>query len=147
MEELHTTQIVVIDRQEYWRRFATKTLLSAGFTVHSYQDYTDALQQNQETTNLIILGCTHLGNTELQFITQLLEQRYHLLVLCSSLSNQEMRLLFLKGVVDTLDKTYSPMRLTHIIEQTLTSIARRSSSHFPGKEGFYAQEISSSRSR
>src|SRR5690348_16685780 len=106
MEELHTTQIVVIDRQEYWRSFATKTLRSAGFVVQSYQDYANSLQQNKESVSLVILGCVHLGNAEQQFISQLLAQQHYLLVLCSYLTNQEMRLLFLKGVVDTLDKTY-----------------------------------------
>jgi FixJ family two-component response regulator len=144
MEELHTTQIVVIDRQEYWRSFATKTLRAAGFAVQSYQDYADAFQQNKESVSLFILGCVHLGNAEQQFISQLLAQKHYLLVLCSYLTNQEMRLLFLKGVVDTLDKTYSSIRFTSIVEQTLTSIAQRNSHHIMGNEGFYAQEISSS---
>lgn len=143
MAEPLTTQIVVIDRQEYWRGFATRTLLSAGFAVQSCQDYTDDFPQNADAINLVILGCTHLGNTEQQFVTQLLAQKHYLLVLCSYLTNQEMRLLFRKGVVDILDKTYSPIRLTDVVGQTLDNIAERNSHSFAGKGGIYAQEISS----
>ncbi len=80
-----------------------------------------------ENPDLVVLGCTRIGDEEQRLIEQVLDRKQHLLVLSASLSLQIMRSLFLLGVDDIEDKPYDPKYLVKIVDQVLASIAPRNS--------------------
>ncbi len=114
--------ILLIDHQPYWREISTNALRGAGFTVDMLGTYHDLPSQEcreGEKPELVVLGCTRIGTEEQRLIDEVLHQKHHLLVLCTSLSWQTMRTLFLKGVDDILDKPYNPTKLVKIVNEAL----------------------------
>ena len=118
-------RILLIDNQPYWREISTNALREAGFTVDMLETYHDLASQecvDEEKPELVLLGCKRIGTEEQQLIDEVLNQKQHLLVLCTSLSWLTMRTLFLKGVDDILDKPYNPAKLVNIVRETLENI-------------------------
>lgn len=102
--------ILVIDQQNSWRKQAECMLRNAHFSTHSFGEYNHSQilsYTREEHTDLIVLGCAHIGLDEQKLIGFLLKNQYHLLVFCTCFSIQIMRALFLKGVDDIEDKTYN----------------------------------------
>jgi DNA-binding NtrC family response regulator len=115
-------RILLIDRQPYWREISTKGLQRAGFSVGTLDTYTYQPPQlclEDGDPDLVVLGCTRIQAEEQQLIDKVLAQRHHLLVLCTSLSWQTMRVLFRQGVADILEKPYNPAKLVNIVSQVL----------------------------
>jgi DNA-binding response OmpR family regulator len=121
-------RILVIDLQSYWRQLSTRTLRDAGFYVSDCKDYHSALPQKDDI-DLIILSCAKVGPNEQQLITQLLHQKFHLLVLSSYLPQPVMRSLYLQGVDEVADKPFDPAILKNLIEQVLDKIVPREGIH------------------
>src|SRR5215467_4701431 len=102
--------ILLIDHQSYWRELSTQALRNVGFYVCTLATYSQAPLQDflkSENPDLVVLGCTRIGDEEQRLIEQVLDRKQHLLVLCASLSLQIMRSLFLLGVDDIVDKPYT----------------------------------------
>jgi len=121
-------RILIIDHQAYWRELSTQALEDVGFYVRTLATYNQAPLQDclkGEKLDLVVLGCTRVGDEEQRLIAQVLSRRQHLLVLCVSLSLQIMRSLFLLGVDDIEDKPYNPERLITIVNQALASTIPR----------------------
>jgi DNA-binding NtrC family response regulator len=118
------TRILVIDLQSYWRQFSTCALRDAGFFVNDCEDYHSALLQKDDI-DLIILSCAKVGSNEQQLITQLLQEKFHLLVLSTYLPQSVMRSLYLQGVDDIADKPYDAVMLVNLVQQVLDKIAPR----------------------
>ena len=121
----HNKHILLIDHQPYWREISTNALREAGFTVDMLETYHDLPSQKcveEKKPELVLLGCNRIGTEEQRLIDEVLNQKQHLLVLCTSLSWQTMRTLFLKGVDDILDKPYNPAKLVNIVRETLENI-------------------------
>ncbi|MFL5655249.1 MAG: hypothetical protein ACJ8CB_13875 [Ktedonobacteraceae bacterium] len=117
-------RILLIDHQPYWREISTNALKNDGFTVGTLDNYNYLPSQEcveGENPDLIVLGCAHIETAEQQLIDYVLAHKHHLLVLCTSLSWQTMRKLFLKGVDDILDKPYNPAKLVEIVNEVLAS--------------------------
>ena len=115
-------RILLIDHQLYWREISTNALREAGFTVDMLETYHDLPSREcveGEKPELVLLGCKRIGTDEQQLIDEVLNQKQHLLVLCTSLPRQTMRTLFLKGVDDILDKPYNPAKLVNIVCEAL----------------------------
>lgn len=115
-------RILLIDHQSYWRKISVDALKKFGFTVDAYETYNYLPSQKRvedKHHDLIVLGCAHIGKEEQQFIDNVLACKHHLLVLCTSLSWQTMRMLFLQGVDDIQDKPYNPANLVKIVNQVL----------------------------
>lgn len=119
--------ILIVDEQEYWRNLSARALRAAGFSVQTRSDYTliPANEYVSDEPDLVILGCASIGHREHQFIAQILDAKYHLLVLCTSLPLQAMRSVFLAGADDVGDKPYDPERLVTNVEQALELISTR----------------------
>ncbi len=118
--------ILVLDHQDYWRDFSSQALQEAGFSV-SVQD-TDsyicpASEFGDEPLDLVILGCTRVGPREERLISQFIQHKHHLLVLCSVLPWQMMRALFRQGVDDVVDKPFNPNGLVAVVNDALNTIA------------------------
>ena len=131
--------IVVIDHQPYWREFATATLQAAGYAVSSYACYDEVLppQQDEQEISLVLLGCSRLECEERLLITRLLARGQHVIVFVSSLSTQVMRVLFIRGVEDAVDRTYDPEELVDVVAQALERIAERCHMQFPIERKVY----------
>jgi len=118
-------RILLIDHQPYWREISTNALKKDGFTVGTLDTYHYLPSQEcveGENPDLIVLGCARIEIEEQQLIDDVLAHKHHLLVLCTSLSWQTMRKLFLKGVDDIVDKPYNPAKLVKIVKEVLVSI-------------------------
>jgi DNA-binding response OmpR family regulator len=114
--------ILIIDRQEYWRRLSARTLRAAGFEVVEVDDYSEEWKTVVDSIapiDLIILGCVTVGDEERQLIEDILQHRHRLLVFCTSLPWRVMRSLFLLGAEDVTDKTYDPRQLLETVEELL----------------------------
>ena len=112
--------ILIIDRQEYWRRLSAHTLREAGFEVIEVDDYGEewrTVVDDIAPIDLIILGCVAIGDEERQLIEEILQQHHRLLVFCTSLPWRVMRALFLLGAEDVADKTYDPRQLLETVEE------------------------------
>jgi DNA-binding NtrC family response regulator len=80
-----------------------------------------------ENPDLVVSGCAHIGAEEQRLIDEVLAHKHHLLVVCTSLSWQTVRKLFLKGVDDIVDKPYNPAKLVNIVNEVLETPPTRSS--------------------
>lgn len=92
--------ILLIDQQPYWREFSAHAFQSVSFFVCPLATYPYVIPQDcvkGEDPDLIVLGRTRIGPEEQQLITHILAYKHHLLMLCTSLSWQVMRSLFLQG--------------------------------------------------
>ena len=130
--------ILLIDNQQYWRETATRALKSADFFVCPFDSYNyylalECLQGKKP--DLVVLGCTRIGLEEQSLISQILAQKHHLLVLCVLLPWQVMRALFVQGVDDIVDKTYSAAHLIDIVHETLVSTVPHNSYQAVEREG------------
>ena len=123
-------RILLIDYQQYWREISTRALRSRGFLVCPLDTYNYVLPHNcfhGENPDLVVLGCTQIGDEEEHLITQILAHKHHLLVLCAFLSSKVTRALFLRGVDDIVDKPYDPEYLITIVNEVLASLIPRNS--------------------
>jgi DNA-binding response OmpR family regulator len=121
-------RILLIDSQQHWRETATSALRSAGFSVCTLDSYNCVLPHNcldGENPDLVVLGCNQIGPEEEELISQVLAHKRHLLVLCTSLSWQVMRSLFLQGVDDVADKPYYPDYVIVLVTVVLASLVPR----------------------
>lgn len=121
--------ILIIDRQEYWRRLSAMTLREAGFKVVEVDNYSGEWRTAVNSTapiDLIILGCVTVGDEERQLIEDILQYHHRLLVLCTALPWRVMRSLFLLGAEDVADKTYDPRQLLETVEELLDTDESRS---------------------
>lgn len=129
MIQIHDIKhILVIDHQSSWRELSMRTLKDEGYSVEGSSNYLDH-SLRQTNPDLIILGCARVGSEELQFITQLLLEKHHLLVLSAYLPKSVMRSLFMQGVDDIVDKPYSPNALVQIVREVLDTIAQHEEVH------------------
>lgn len=120
--------VLVIDHQPYWREFSTCVLRAAGFSAGALDNYNDSSLQDGvkgEDPDLIILGCVCVGPEEQELIAQLLNDKHHLLVLCTYLPEQVMRSLFLQGVDDIVDKPFHSAALIKTVHQAFENIVSR----------------------
>ena len=120
-------RIVLIDYQRYWREISTKALRSSGFVVNTLDSYNYLPKEKclqEEHPDLVVLGCSGIRHEEQKLIDDILAHNHHLLVLCTSLSWQTMRNLFLQGVDDIVDKPYNPANLVEIVIQALEHTPR-----------------------
>ena len=131
----HSIPILVLDRQSYWREFATETLRSAGHPVSALASYDEAPTAQEErkgqTATLVLLGCPAIEREERLLIARLLVRGHYVIAFATSLPIQVMRTLFIKGVEDAVDKTYDAAELVDIVEQALERIAERKHAQFP----------------
>jgi DNA-binding response OmpR family regulator len=121
----NSKRILLIDHQSYWRKISTDALKKFGFAVDACETYNYLPSQEcveDKNHDLIVLGCSCIGTEEQQLIDDALAGKHHLLVLCTSLSWQTMRMLFLQGVDDIVDKPYNPANLVKIVNQVLERI-------------------------
>ncbi|GEM_PF-1313991 len=130
MRDLQTKHILIIDRQDHWRRLSAEALEKEGYEVRvlNHYDYSsDARLIGGQPPDLVILGCAIIGRDERELINKVLSDKRHLLVFCSSLPWGDMRSVFLAGADDVADKTYDPMRLTGIVNEAFISMEARDS--------------------
>src|SRR5205823_6443619 len=121
-------RILLIDHQPYWREISTSALRREGFTVGTLDTYNYLPSQESvegKKPDLVVLGCHHIEAEEQKLIDEVLSHKYHLVVLCTSLSWQIMRTLFLRGVDDIVDKPYNPAKLVKIVNEALESTPPR----------------------
>lgn len=114
--------LLLIDHHPYWREISTNILRKNGFLVNTLDthEYTSSCTTLEgDDPDLVLLGCPRIRSEEEQVINDLLTNRRRLLILCTSLSWDTMRHLFLKGVEDIVDKPYNPIHLVKIVNQTL----------------------------
>jgi DNA-binding NtrC family response regulator len=124
-DQLAHKQIVLIDRQHSWLERSTQTLRRAGFSVEPLADY-DYPPHNMPhdaPPRLVVLGCASVGQAEMDLIRRILLRGDHLLVLSTSISQREMRNLFLRGAADVTDKPYDSGNLVSTVTQVLNSLS------------------------
>ncbi len=117
-------RIVLIDQQPYWRKISADALKKVGFVVDTLDTYDYMLPETYEEVSppdLVLLGCARIGTKEQEFIDEIVSRHHRLLVLCTSVTWQTMRALFLQGVDDILDKPYNSAKLVKIVNQNLES--------------------------
>ena len=88
----------------------------------------------EQRPDLIIVGCTQVGQEEQILIEHLLTAQHHLLVVCTFLPRQVMRSLFLQGVDDVTDKPYTSTDLITIVQNVLQSIRAGNQRNKPSME-------------
>ncbi len=114
--------IIVIDVQHYWRELATSTLRNQGFRVYdlaTYSSFPTPLCFQEERPNLVVLGCATVGPGEKDLIAKIQQLRYPLLVLCTILSGELARSLFLQKVNDVAEKSYHPDQLIQTVRRAI----------------------------
>jgi DNA-binding NtrC family response regulator len=130
--------VLIIDLQDDWRNLAVRALEEAGYHARALANY-DYPPENghhrQRKPDLVILGCTEIGPEEQALMRRVLESRYRLLILSTSLPPTVMRALFLKGADDVADKPYKAERLVDIVSEVLETITPRDSYQAIEREG------------
>lgn len=121
-------QILVIDKQDYWRVLSVRTLEAAGFAVVGISNYAYPFSLPDDwriQPDLVILGCATIGPEEHKLIGHILANRHLLLVLSSALPWDTRRSIFLLGAADVDDKPYEPDYLIQTVETVLKDIEPR----------------------
>jgi DNA-binding response OmpR family regulator len=114
--------ILLVDYQTTWLERSARSLESCGFTVRSVDTYRYPPNEEADADgapDLIVLGCASIGPDEQRFIKQVIDSGKPLVVLCSLLSPQVMRSLFLAGAQDVTRKPNNAAELVALVSQTL----------------------------
>lgn len=124
-DQLAHKEIVLIDRQLSWLERSAQTLRRAGFSVEAFTHYDYLTPDMPHTTppRLVVLGCASVGDDEVDLIRRILLHGDHLLVLSTSISQREMRNLFLSGATDVTDKPYDSSGLVATVTEVLRSLS------------------------
>lgn len=120
------SSILLIDRQVAWRDRSALALEAHGYRVRRLGNYEyppgDAFFDSTQPS-LVILGCARIGSHEQQLIERVLLASQPIVVLCSSLSEDLMRSLFLAGVKDATIKPYDSESLVALVSRTIAPFA------------------------
>ena len=118
--------ILIIDKTPHWRKFSEDALAEKGYAIHLQSEYCypPSLDSRQEPA-LVILGCATVGPEELELIKKIVAYKHHLMVFCTALPRDVMRVVFLEGVDDVVDRQYNVDDFVENIEQVLRNIEHR----------------------
>jgi DNA-binding response OmpR family regulator len=122
------TKIFVIDKNEEWADLVVPALEESGFSVSDFNDYEETVIKSsilEERPDLVVLGCVKISNNEYNLIDFLLEEKLHLLVLCTTLPQKVMRTVFLAGADDVTEKPFDPNRTVKTVNEVLKNISNR----------------------
>lgn len=116
-----SNRILIIDKQDYWRKFSKRVLEQAGFFVIDTDNYAcgDKNSIIDLDLALVVLGCATIGPEETEVIKRILKYKQKLLVLSTSLPWQAMRSIFLLGAEDVTNKPYESKYLLEIVKNAL----------------------------
>ena len=123
---MNDKHILVIAFEKHWRDLCAQALEQAQYDVQPIHSYdTEHLKRAISRTppDLVVLGCVRAGPRERTLIRKIVQIGLHLLVLCTSLSVEEMRSIFRDGADDVAEKPYDPDSIVNLVNQTLTYIA------------------------
>lgn len=112
--------IFLIDRQTAWRERSAQVLAIHGYMVHQIGSYEYPPAQHRRTprpVDLVVLGCATIGRDEQQLIRHVIDHGASLVVLCSLLTPQTMRTVFLAGAIDVAVKPYDETSLVAIVSK------------------------------
>jgi DNA-binding response OmpR family regulator len=130
MNSSNHERVLIIERENYWREHSVRALEARGFIVKELDHYEYSPSKayfDGKPPDLVILGCAKIGSAERLLIHNILADKRHLIVLCTSLPWGDMRSVFLLGADDVADKPYDPNRLIKIVEHTFNSMSPRNS--------------------
>jgi DNA-binding NtrC family response regulator len=128
MEFFKEKEFLVVDASLDWREFSYCSLNSVGCKVAKYKSYRhlrEKLNDFEKRPDLIIVGCSKPENREVRLIKYLHRKKFRQLILCSFLTWDEMRELFLAGADDVTKKPYDSQALFDTITESLSKIAVR----------------------
>jgi len=130
VEPAKSARIWLIDHRSYRRNFCKRALEAAGFLVSASDKYTDPSIENPDgKPALVILGCTTVGAEERGFVKLLVDLRYRVLVLPTTLSPEVMRALFRAGARDVTEMPDGGGRLVQLVREALERAASETSYH------------------
>lgn len=121
--------ILIVDRQEYWRRLSAEALAGQCYSVHALGEYNyspELIYFDGAAPDLVILGCPRIGDEEREFIEKVLDDKRRLVVLSAMLTWTDMHSLFLAGAEDVTDKPYDPARIVSVVEEAFETVVSRS---------------------
>lgn len=116
---INKKRILLVDRNVNWLEFAAETLAEKGYSVLTLDQYDDSPNSayfDITKPDLVILGCAKIRQPEQDLIQEVKSAKQQLIVLCASLTWDERRSLFLKGV-DVADKPFDSDGLAQIIKE------------------------------
>ncbi len=121
--------IWLIDHRSYRRNFCRLALEGAGFVVVATGQYIDPPMSNcsEARPDLVILGCTKVGAEERELVKRIVNLRYRLLVLPTTLPPEIMRLLFRAGAQDVTEMPDGGGRLVQLVREALERAAAATS--------------------
>lgn len=142
MEMMHqkyspNKKILVIDKQDFWLELSVKTLTDAGYSVRAetnYHSLAPIYHKRGTKPDLVIFGCAFIEWEELNLVASLHEEQIALLVLCTSLSWDMMREIYLAGADNVTEKPFSPEKLLSTVDNTFKTISRRERYRLKEKE-------------
>jgi DNA-binding response OmpR family regulator len=127
-ESIKEKDFLLVDVEDYWREFSFVSLNSIGCKVRRYKSYKRLrvrLKKFHDKPDLIIIGCSKPAAEEVELIKLLRANNFRQLILCSFLSREEMKELFLAGADDVTDKPFDSVQLLTTIKESLDNIALR----------------------
>ena len=128
--QIKEKEFLLVDKEDFWRESAYASLSSRGCRVKRYRSYEDlrtVLGGGEKKPHLVIVGCSKPSIKEIRLIRFLRANNFRQLVLCSFLSANDMKVLFLAGADDVTKKPFSALRLTTTVRESLDNIACRES--------------------
>ncbi len=118
--------VFLIDQQATWRNRSANALEAHGYAVRVLGSYEYPLPDANgimQQPDLVVLGCATIGPEEQQLIERVVENQHPLVVLCSLLSSQLMRMLFLAGAKDVAVKPHDETDLLAIVSEATMALA------------------------
>lgn len=121
-------EFFVVDASGFWREFSYCSLNSVGCKVKKYASYKQLrriLNDFDKRPDLIIIGCSKPAVEEVKLVDFLHRNKFRQLILCSFLSWDEMRELFLAGADDVTEKPFDSHELIATVTESLNNIVLR----------------------
>ncbi|CAN5341826.1 hypothetical protein BH10BAC1_BH10BAC1_12040 [soil metagenome] len=118
-------EFFIVDTSGFWSDFSYCSLTSTGCKIKKYTSYKYlkvTLNKFKEKPDLIIIGCSKPNIEEIELVEFLHHNNFRQIVLCSFLSWDEMRELFLAGADDVTEKPFDSEELIETIKESLNNM-------------------------
>jgi DNA-binding response OmpR family regulator len=114
--------VVLIERQDFWRRRCASALQERGYSVLQFATYdVEGRLPSPAATDLVVLGCTTVGPAEVCLIGEIRRLREPVLLVCTLAEPRAVRAGFTAGAGDVVERCYDAAGMVATVDRALAA--------------------------